>query len=703
MLVVIVVAPGGLVGAENEGKEMVVKEMIHGVEISDRYRWLEGDEKGVATAEVKKWTTEQNARTRAVLDGLPGRGKLEKRLSEVMQMRAIRAPEMARNRYFYTKREGTQNQAVLYVREGFDGEPRVLIDANTLDTEGLITLSWYEASQDGKVLAFGIYRSGDENSVLHLMDVESGKWMADEISGKVTDVHWMPDGAGFVYRKLADLKNPYSGEIRFHRVGQHAREDALLFEQYKEGPLATTWGPDAWIGRDGKWLALSYATSTKSNDLWAVDMDRWKRSGEFVMNEITKGADAKFGGPILGDVLHMETTLGAPNGRVVMVDMNRPGKEFWKEIIPEKKDAVIESVQLARGMVVVRYQSKAATRIELFDLGGKFLRELTLPGIGSAGLSMNEDRTEAFLTYTSFNEPSTIYRIDLAAAGAERAVWARPDIEFDPATTEVKQVFYSSKDGTKVSMFIVHRKGLVLDGNNPTLLSGYGGFGIGMTPGFNPTAIPWLEGGGVLAIANLRGGNEYGEKWHEDGMLGKKQNVFDDFIGAGEFLIREKYTRSEKLGISGGSNGGLLVGAAVAQRPDLWGAVVCHVPLLDMVRYQKFLMARYWVPEYGSAEDESQFRYLLKYSPYHNVREGVKYPAILFTAGEHDARVHPMHARKMGALMQAVSGSDQSKKPVLVWVEQEAGHGMGKPLNLRIRAAGDDYGFLMWQLGMNSN
>src|SRR6266480_415171 len=384
-------------------EEKVVKEMIHGVEVSDPYRWLEGDAQGKATPEVKKWTEEQNARTRAMLDSLPGRAKLESRLREVMQMKAIRAPEMAANRYFYTKREGTQNQAVLYVREGFDGAPRELLDANKLDKEGLITLSWYEASQDGKVLAFGIFRSGDENSVLHLMDVQSGKWMADEIEGKVTEAHWMPDGAGFVYRKLADVKNPYSGQIRFHRVGQHAREDALLFEQYKEGPLATTWGPDAWTGRDGKWLALSYATSTKANDLWAVDMDRWKRTGEFVMQEITKGADAKFGGPILGDVLYMQTTLDAPNGRVVMVDMNRPGKEFWKEIIRERKDAVIEGVQLARGMVVVRYQRKAATRIELFDLGGKSLRELALPGIGSASLSTNEDRTEAFLTYTSFN------------------------------------------------------------------------------------------------------------------------------------------------------------------------------------------------------------------------------------------------------------------------------------------------------------
>jgi len=387
---------------------------------------------------------------------------------------------------------------------------------------------------------------------------------------------------------------------------------------------------------------------------------------------------------------------------VVLVDMKRQGKEAWKEIIAERKDAVIEHTSLAKGMLVVRYQKKASTRIELFDLEGKSIQEVSLPGIGTASVSTQEDRTEAFLSYTSFNQPPIIYHVDLGSGKEKKTVWEKSDVPFDPSTMEVKQVFYPSKDGTTISMFVVHRKGLVMDGSNPVMLTGYGGFGNGITPSFGPTLLPWLEAGGVFAIANLRGGNEYGEKWHEAGMLEHKQNVFDDFIAAGEFLIREKYTRPEKLGITGGSNGGLLVGAAVTQRPDLWGAVVCHVPLLDMLRYQKFLMARYWVPEYGSAEDARQFEYLLRYSPYQNVKAGTKYPAILFTAGEHDARVHPMHARKMGALMQSVSGSDQNKKPILVWVEQEAGHGMGKPLNIRIRAAADDYGFLMWQLGMGN-
>ena len=325
--------------AETPAKETVVKETIHGVEIADPYRWLEGDEKGNATEATKKWTAEQNARTREVLDHLPGREKLEKRLAEVMQMRAIRAPEMAANRYFYTKREGTQNQAVLFVREGADGTPRELIDANKLDKEGLVTLSWFEPSQDGKLLAFGIYRSGDENDVLHVLDVGSGKWKEEEIVGRVRDCNWEPDGKGFFYRRLEDVSRPYSGQICNHKLGQKQSEDRVLFEQYKTGPLATTWGPYASVGRDGRWMVLRYATGTKSNDLYVIDLEKWRASGAFELGVVSKGVDASFNGEALGDRLYMETTLDAPNGRVVLVNMNRPGKERWKEIIPQRSAA----------------------------------------------------------------------------------------------------------------------------------------------------------------------------------------------------------------------------------------------------------------------------------------------------------------------------------------------------------------------------
>jgi prolyl oligopeptidase len=633
-----------------------------------------------------------------VLDELPGRAKLEARLRELMEVRSVSAPEFRRNRYFYYKREGSQNQSVLYVREGFDGTPRVLIDPNVLEKDGLLTLAWIEPNHDGRRLAFGTYRAGDENAVCHVLEVDDGKWLSDEIEGKVEDVNWLADGSGFFYRRLGDVKNPYSGQVKYHKLGQHPREDRLLFEQYKEGPLATTWGPSAWIGRDGRWLVLSYWTSTKANDLWAVDLDRWFRTGEFVRNEIITGADAHHSGPVLGDTLFLHTSLDAPNGRVFAVDLTRPSREHWREIVPERKDAVIQGVSLARGILAVNYQQNASTRIELFDTGGKPLGPVELPGIGTAGLSASDDRTEAFLTFTSFNYPPTIFRVNLKTG--ERSVWEKAEVPVDPSSVEVKQVFYPSKDGTRVSMFLVHRKGISLDGNNPTLLTGYGGFGIGMTPHFDATIFPWLEAGGVYAVANLRGGNEYGETWHEAGMLAKKQNVFDDFIAAGEYLVQNHYTRPERLGITGGSNGGLLVGAAVTQRPDLYSAAVCAVPLLDMLRYQRFLMAKYWVPEYGSSEDAEQFRYLLKYSPYQNVKPGVKYPAVLFTAGENDSRVHPLHARKMTALMQSATASDPQKKPILLWVDRESGHGMGKPLKIRLREVTDMRLFMMWQLGV---
>jgi prolyl oligopeptidase len=427
-------------------------------------------------------------------------------------------------------------------------------------------------------------------------------------------------------------------------------------------------------------------------------LDRWAKTGEFVKTDIIVGSESSSSGPVLGDALFMRTTDGAKNGRVVAVDLNHPARANWKELLPERKDATLQSLKAARGILVASYLKSAYTRIELFGLDGRPLGKLPLPEIGTARIQAEDDRTEAFFSYASFNEPSGIYRVDLATK--KSALWERPAVPVDPSIVEVKQVFYPSKDGTKISMFLVHKKGLKLDGNNPTLLYGYGGFDISMTPSFSATLFPWFEAGGVYALANLRGGGEYGDAWHEAGMLARKQNVFDDFIAAAEFLIQHKVTNPSKLAIWGGSNGGLLTGAAVTQRPDLFAAVLCQVPLLDMLRYQSFLMARYWVPEYGTAEDAEQFKFVRAYSPYQHVKAGTKYPAVFFTAGENDARVHPLHARKMTALMQASTASDQKAKPILIWVDRDAGHGQGKPLDLRVRDAADQRIFLMWQLGM---
>jgi prolyl oligopeptidase len=684
-----------------------VKEAVHGVEIVDPYRWLEGSAApelaGAKDAEldarVSAWTDAQNAYTRSVLDSLPGRKALEEKLRPLMEVGSVSAPSMRRDRYFFSKRDGRQAQPVYYVQIGEKGTAKVLLDANALDKSGLTAPSFLAPNHDGTLAAFGLYYAGDENTTLYVMNVDTGVWLADEIAGKVGGVQWTPDSKGFFYSKLADIKNPYSRQIRYHQLGTHDRQDALLFEQYKEGPLATTWGPFASISRDARWMVVGYWTGTNANDLWVVDLDRWFRTGEFERTPIVTGAEATASGEIVGNTLYMTTTLDAPNGQLIAVDLRNPGRERWRTILPERKDANLEGVSIARSYLAATYLKDVTNRIELFDFDGKPVRALELPGLGSAGIATEEDRDEAFISFRSFNEPPSIYRVADLGKG-ERTLWARPDVPVDPSMVEVKQVFYTSKDGTKVPMFVVHKKGLKLDGKNPTLLYGYGGFNSAMAPSFSASLFQWYEAGGVYAAAGLRGGSEYGEAWHRAGMLEQKQNVFDDFIAAAEWLIANKYTTPSKLAISGGSNGGLLTGAALVQRPDLFAAVISAVPLLDMLRYQNFLMARYWVPEYGSAEKADQFSFLQKYSPYHQVKPGTKYPAVMLTAGENDSRVHPLHARKMAALLQASTASDPKEDPVLLWVDRAAGHGQGKPLDLRIRDAADQRIFLMWQLGM---
>ncbi|MEM9415325.1 MAG: prolyl oligopeptidase family serine peptidase [Planctomycetota bacterium] len=680
-----------------------VTDTLHGVEITDPYRWLEGDEQGNATDEVDAWTAAQNAHTRAVLDSLPGRDAVEARLRELMSVGYVGRPAMRENLYFNTQREGDQNQAVLYVREGHDGEPRVLLDVNALDETGLTALSWWVPSQDGKLLAFGTYEAGDENSTLNLMDVATGTWLADEIPGKVGRVQWLPDGKSFFYSCLEDVNNPYSAQIKYHVIGQHHSQDRVLFEQYKEGPLATTWGPFFDMDRDGRWGVIGYYTSTSSNDLWLINVADWLRGGELEMVPMIEGADAN-SYPVFLDRLGLlvQTQVDAPNGAVFRVDTDNPARENWTPLIPHRDDMVLEGVQESADDLYAEYSYRASTRIERFSFGGRALGEVELPGIGSASLTTRFDRSEAYLGFTSFNTPSSIYRLDISARPKidEYELWHRVEVPVDPSLVEVKQVTYQSADGTDVTMFIVHKKGLELDGTNPTLLSGYGGFGISMTPYFSATRFPWFEAGGVYAIPNLRGGGEYGDDWHKAGTLGEKQNVYDDFIAAAEYLIAEGYTNPDKLAISGGSNGGLLMGAMMTQRPELFEAVICAVPLLDMLRYQDFLMARYWVPEYGDPAIAEHFEWLHAYSPYHNVDPEADYPALFFTAGENDTRVHPLHARKMAALMQYTAQHNGDADPVLLWVDQDGGHGGGKPLDLRVRDVADGRMFLMWRLGM---
>ena len=685
-----------------------VEETLHGVAITDRYRWLEGDnsdpnDQGKVTPEVAGWTDAQNSYTRSVLDNLPGRKALEERLRPLMEVGAVTRPIVRANRYFFSKREGNQNQPIVYWREGHKGENKVLVDPARLDDSGLTTVEWFSPSQDGKLLAYGTYRAGDEITTLHLLEVDSSKMLDLQIPDKTQSPDWLPDGSGFVYQNLKNPKDPYSGQVLFHRMGTDRSKDALLFRQFtkeENATLATTWGPFASLSRDGRWLVLGYWLDTKSNDLWLVDFDRFLKSGTIDKGVVTVGTNGQAFGTVVDGTLFIHTTKGAPRGRIVAASTSQPGQAQWRDIVPERADAIIETVSFGKGVIAVTYLKNAANVVEVFDFKGKSVGLVSQPGIGAAGVTAEVDRTEAYLTFTSFNYPTTIFRVDLATPQAVPELWERPDVPVDPAIAEVEQVWYPSKDGTRISMFLVHEKGLTRNGDTPTLLTGYGGFNISETPAFSATLFQWVEAGGLYALPNLRGGGEYGDAWHEAGMLARKQNVFDDFISAAEWLIANRYTRSPQLAITGASNGGLLTAAAITQRPDLVRAAIVGVPLLDMLRYQNFLMARYWVPEYGSAENPEHFQFLRTYSPYHHVKPGTPYPAVLLTAGEHDSRVHALHARKMAALLQAATASDPAERPVLLWVDREAGHGQGKPLNLRIRDIADQRIFLMWQLGM---
>ena len=718
------------IGAPPATEPRPVTDTFHGDTVTDPYRWLEGDNSdparmGLMTPEVAEWTDAQNAYTRGVFDGLPGRTGVERRVRELIESGSIGTPRSFGKYTFYSKQLGAHAQPVLYVVEprangGADAAAaggasgRVLLDPVQVDETGLTSLDWYSPSQDGSHVAFGMSRAGDENSTLYVLETATGEWLSDEIPGKVRIRGWLPDNRSFVYSRLEDIDDAYSNTIALHEIGSHWTQDPVLLRQRDVASmyaglgkteaeleqLRTTWGPGATPSRDGRWVAVTYWTGTSSNDVWVADLQAYRRTGEMELVPVLIGAQGRNAPFVQGDTLYMQTYVDAPNGRVVAIDPYNPDPANWRDIVPHRRDAILQGYSLARGVLSATYLDDASTRIELFTMNGDAIGPLQLPGIGTASLSTASDRTTAFLAYESFNEPDSIYRVDLAAPADPARLWDRVDIPFDGSSLEVRRVKYSSKDGTEVGMFIVHPKGMELDGENPTILYGYGGFNISMDPFFSTTFVPWFEAGGVLAIANLRGGGEKGLEWHRAGQLDRKQNVFDDFIAAGEYLVNNGYTKPEKLGIMGGSNGGLLTGAAVTQRPDLFGAVYIGVPLLDMLRFEKFLMARFWVPEYGTAENPDHFAFLNAYSPYQNVKPGTRYPATYITAGENDTRVHPMHARKMAALMQASTTSDPEADPILLKVDREAGHGQGKPLHLRVRDTTDTLMFFMSQLGV---
>jgi len=672
-------------------KSAPIVEKLHGVEIVDDYRWLEALEKD--SSEVLEWTTLQNDYTRSVLGKLPCREQLAKAIEPWMTLGAVGAPAMTDAGYFYSERTGRQNQAVVKFRTTRDGEARVLLDVNTLDAKGLTSLDWWRPNEQGTLMAFGTSQKGSEMSELRILDVATGKWLDDAIVGKVSFSGWMPDGRSFFYSALRDVKDAYSRETRHHLVGRLSAQDPVVVRQTNPSEI-----PGAGPSTDGKWLIGSLSKGWQANDLWIAPLAPWLEKGQLDKTVLAEGLDGRFDPiDVIGNTLYITTSFGSPKGSVVAIDLAKPAREHWRTILAERADMVLEGVSVAKDCFVTSWSKDVCSRFEVMDFGGKVLREIPLPGLGTASISTDHRRSEAFVTYTSFDAPRAIYATDVA--DPKFAPWAKTEIPGDLSAYTVEQKRAKSKDGTEVPMFIVRRKDMKMNGDNPTLLYGYGGFNVSLTPAFNGTLVPWLDAGGVYAVANLRGGGEYGEDWHRAGMQAAKQNVFDDFYACAEWLIANKYTRASRLAIEGGSNGGLLTGVASTQRPDLFAAAIVAVPLLDMLRYQDFLIARYWVPEYGSSEDAAQFKTLAAYSPYHNIRKGAKYPALLVTAGENDSRVHPLHARKFVARMQALAANDAANDPIMLWVDRDAGHGQGKPLAKRIEDEVDQWSFVMWQTG----
>jgi prolyl oligopeptidase len=666
-----------------------IKDLLHGQEIADPYRWLEDGE----SDETLRWTAEQNAFTQAHLSAVPGRDRIQRRLEELLSIGVLSVPTPVRGRYFYLRREGHQNQPVLYWRDGVEGVDRVAVDPNALNALGTTALDWYYPSEDGRLLAYGISENGSEESELCLLELDTGRQLPERITRmRAASLAWLPDATGFYYTRypapgtVPPGDEQYHRAIYFHRLGTDPERDPLVFK-----PAEKEHWPGVSVSPDGRWLVVNVARTFDQTDLYLQDLTS---GGEMVA--VARDLPATFDGEVAHGRLFLRTNLDAPTYRVYQVNPAQPDRSTWREIVAPREEAVLEGVVVAQNRLALSYLEGASSRLRLTDLEGHLIQDVPLPTLGSLfGLEAEWNGSELFYGFSSYTVPPSVYRIDLGTG--QTSLWRRVEARIDPSRFEVHQVSYRSKDGTPISMFLVHPRELERNSANPTYLSGYGGFNISMTPAFSRSLLLWLEHGGLIAIPNIRGGGEYGESWHQAGMLGSKQNSFDDFIGAAEWLIRERYTRPERLAAAGGSNGGLLVGAVLTQRPELFRAVLVQVPLLDMLRYHRFLLARLWIPEYGSADDPEQFRWLHAYSPYHHVRPGVAYPAVLLATAESDTRVDPMHARKMAARLQAATSAD---RPVLLRLESQAGHGAGKPLSKVVDELTDSWTFVFSELGV---
>ena len=683
-----------------ESKTVDQVDSFFGVDVADPYRWLEDDVRN--SKEVRNWVEQQNKLTSDYLQGLPFREEIEQRLTQLWDFEKYRPPSRHGDKYYFYKNDGLQNQYVLYQADTCDGEATVFIDPNSWSEDGTVALGGTSFSDDGKRVAYSIQNAGSDWRTWKIKDVQSGLVLDDELKWlKFGGISWNKDGESFYYSRYdkpeadAEFQSLNLGQkIYLHRVGTSQAEDKLVHSDSEHAE----WGFLPEVTEDGKFLIVTIwqGTDDRYQVMYApLEKDGTAGSLEYLIdnfeNEFTFiGND--------DDRLYFKTDVDAPRKSIIAIDLSNPAKANWKTIVPQATDAMI-SASMVSDYFVCEYLKDAKTQVNLYHVDGSIHQEVDFPGIGSAsGFGGKRRSTETFYSFSSFNRPPSVYRYDLATGKSH--LIRNAEVDFDGDDFQVSQIFYTSKDGTKVPMFLAHRKGLKLDGGNPTLLYGYGGFNISLTPGFSISRLQWMEMGGVFAMPNLRGGGEYGKDWHKAGTKTNKQNVFDDFIGAAEWLIDNRYTAPQHLAIQGGSNGGLLVGACMTQRPDLFGACLPAVGVMDMLRFQKFTAGRFWVDDYGDADkDESEFRALYAYSPYHNLKSDVAYPPTMVTTADTDDRVVPGHSFKFAARLQQ-SGAASGENPLLIRIETKAGHGAGKPTSKIIEEVADQWAFLALHLGL---
>lgn len=656
----------------------LVAETLHGVDISDPYQWLE-DQNAPATRE---WIDRQNAYTDAVLGARPEANLFAPRLAQLMSTDQVGIPTHRNGRYFFERRAVGQDLFSIYMREGASGEDQLLIDPAPMSADHTVSVDIQDVSSDGSVLVYSVRRGGADEIEIRFFDVAARRDVGTPLeTARYYGIEAAPDNATVYFTRATP-----EGPRVYLRSIEGGEERKLFGDGYTSEKIVF-----ASLSDDGRYLVIHvfHGAAPKKVEIYLDDVRDFDPPVT-VINDL----DVRSVAAMAGDMVVIQTNWDAPNDRVMVASASEPWREQWKEIVPENRKAAIQGTTLAGGRLFVRYLEDVKPRIIGYDLAGNAKEEIRFETLGNLeDMSGSWDSPFAFFRFSSFHVPPTLYQYDVTKS--ERVVFARNNAQVNPDDFVLEQVWYPSKDGTRIPMFVLYRKGLQRNGSNPAYLGGYGGFTASQLPSFSSRAIAWAEQGGVYAVANLRGGGEFGEEWHRAGMLDRKQNTFDDFIAAGEYLIRERYTASRHLGVAGGSNGGLLVAALATQRPDLVGAVICRYPLIDMLRYQKFLVGNFWVPEYGDPGKPDEFRWLYAYSPYQQVKKGTKYPATLFVTGDADTRVAPLHARKMTALMQAANGSDE---PILLRYHVAAGHSGGQPLNVQVKNTAEEMAFLWWQL-----